>query len=159
MYGGAAIDGDSFCDFSAHQRILRDWNFGEDKEGKELGRLGAETYRTFSASSDGKTVFGYAGMESYCQLCNQGLGETKVSDARFRIWDRVSGSLIAESPSVDVEKHSCFLAIGPGSCTAYERVPEMEMSDDGKAVLVYMPLSWDDTPDRKPRNLIVYRLR
>jgi hypothetical protein len=71
------------------------------------------------------------------------------------LWDRASRRTIAESPTLDVERHSCFLAIG--SCMSYERAPELQMSDDGKAVLAFTPFTTDDPPDRKPRPLLVFR--
>lgn len=149
-------DGDNFCDFSPHQRAIRDWNFSGSGDARELSSPGAESYQYFSGSADGHVAFSYAGNESYCKSCNKGIGETRVSDARFRIWDRTSGRSIAESPRLEVEKHSCFLAIGIGFCTAYERAPELQMSDNGKAVLAFMPLTSDDPPDRKPRPLLVF---
>jgi hypothetical protein len=149
-------DGDNFCDFRPHPRVIRDWNFSGDHEARELSSPGAYNYQYFSGSADGHVAFSYAGSESYCTSCNRGMGETKVSDARFRIWNRTSGRIIAESPRLDVEKHSCFLVITIGSCTAYERVPELQMSDDGKAVLAFMPMTSEDLPDRKPRPLHVF---
>jgi hypothetical protein len=80
-------------------------------------------------------------------------GETKVRVARFVLWDRTSRRTIAESPALGVERHSCFLAIGLGPCTSYERASELQMSDDGKTVLAFMPFTSDDPPDRKPRPL------
>ncbi|HZD78178.1 MAG TPA: hypothetical protein VE218_14310 [Acidobacteriaceae bacterium] len=152
-------DGDSFCDFRPHPRVIRDWNFSADREARELSSPGAYNYQYFSGSADGHVAFSYSGSEGYCTSCNSGGGETKVSDARFRIWDRTSGRIIAESPRLKVEKHSCFLVITIGSCTSYERVPELQMSDDGKAVLAFMPLTSEDAPDRKPRPLLVFLRR
>ncbi len=148
-------DGDNSCDFRPHPRVIRDWNFSRGGEVRELSSPGTYSYQYFSGSADGHVAFGYVGSESYCKSCNSGMGETKVSDARFRIWSLTSGHTIAVSPALDVEKHSCFFLI-IGSCTAYERVPELQMSADGKAVLALMPLTSDDLPDRKPRPLLVF---
>jgi hypothetical protein len=144
------------CDFNTHKRVIRDWNFSGGTEPQELGSPGADTYRYFSGSSNGEVVFGYSGKESYCPSCNSGGGENKVRVARFVLWDRASRRTIAESRTLDVERHSCFLAIGLGSCTSYERAPELQMSDDGKAVLAFKPLT-DHSPDQKPRPLLVFR--
>jgi WD40 repeat protein len=150
-------DGDEFCDFRPHKRVIRDWNLNDLSEPQKFENLGADTYQYFSGSADGKVDFSYSGRENFCQSCNSGMGETKIGNPRFLIWDRTSRRTIAESPALDVKRHSCFLAIGPGSCTAYEMLPEIQMSDNGKAVLVFMPFTSDDPPDRTPRPLFVFR--
>jgi WD40 repeat protein len=103
-----------------------------------LAQPGMEAYRFSGGSADGVVVFGYTGAESRCTSCN-GTGETKISDARFTVWDRNSGRVIARSPSLHVQVHSCWLNIGLASCTSYQRPPELQMSANGKAILAFSP--------------------
>jgi hypothetical protein len=117
---------------------------------RALAQPGMEAYRFSGASADGDVLFGYTGAESRCTSCNSGLGEIKISNARFTVWDRNSARVIAQSPSLHVQVHSCWLNIGLGACTSYERPPQLQMSANGKAVLAFWPPL--DYADAKPRD-------
>ena len=161
---GALVIGERRCDDRSEKcelrsaprgRTLRVWDFGGNGTVRTLGWPGAEAYGSIGASADGNVVFGYTGTGSYCNSCNEGGGELKIDDARFTVWDRGSGRVVARSPSLKVEVHRCFLQI-IGSCTAYEREPELQMSADGKAVLAFWPPPSGPPPD-KAGELEVYR--
>ena len=119
-----------------------------------------ETYRTFGASADGNVVFAYTGDESYCGLCNSRNGELKVHNARFAVWDRASGNVIARSPSLRVEVHSCpWLSLG--ACESYQQVPELQMSANGRSILAFWPQQGFPPPENVKGlgQLEVYTLR
>ena len=141
-------------------RTLRVWDFGGSGAVREFHSLGTEAYRSFGASADGTEVFAYTGDESHCWFCNSRNGELKVHSARFTVWDRVSGKVMARSPSLRVENHSCpWLSLG--ACESYQQVPEMQMSANGESIVAFWPQQDFPPPDRVPAlgELEVYALR
>jgi hypothetical protein len=104
-------------------------------------------------------VFGYTGVESYCDSCNGGSGELKIGDARFTVWDHASGRAVARSPKLKVASHSCPWIQIMGSCTEYEQAPELQMSANGNAVLAFWRGSFPPSDDgREAAELQVFRL-
>ncbi len=141
-------------------RRIRLWDFGSTGDVGLLGSPGKETYRSFGASADGSVVFAYMGDESYCGSCNSGNGELKVHNARFAVWDRASGKVVARSPRLRVENHSCpWFSLG--ACESYQQVPELQMSTNGKAILAFWPQYGSPPPERTRGlgQLEIYNLR
>lgn len=155
--------GNGKCDTRSlpSNRKLRLWDFGGSGAVRMLGSPGNETYRTFGASADGNMVFAYTGDESYCGLCNSRNGELKVHNARFTVWDRASGKVVARSPKLRVENHSCPWLIILGACESYQQAPEMQMSGNGKAIVAFWPSQAFPPPEnvRGLGELEVYTLR
>ncbi|MGA7351644.1 MAG: hypothetical protein WBX06_10840, partial [Acidobacteriaceae bacterium] len=143
-----------------NNRKLRLWDFATTGSVRKLGPQFNETYRTFGASADGNVVFAYTGDESYCGLCNSRNGELKVHNARFTVWDRASGNVIARSPGLRVEVHSCpWLSLG--ACESYQQVPELQMSANGRSILAFWPQQGFPPPENVKGlgQLEVYTLR
>jgi hypothetical protein len=138
-------------------RTLRVWDFGRNGAVRTLGWPEAETYRYFGASATGDVVFGYTGAESYCNSCNGGNGELKVNDARFTVWDRDSGRVVARSPRLKAEQPKCPWTQLMGSCAEDEQAPELQLSANGKAVLVFWKGSFPPR-DNDTGTLEVFRL-
>ncbi len=114
-------------------RVVRLLNLGTGAV-KELGAAGREAYRFTAASADGREVFAYTGAESFCQSCNRKLGEMRIDDARFTVWERDSGKVLVQSPQLRVQVYKCpLLMLGP--CEDLETVPELAMSANGKAAV------------------------
>jgi hypothetical protein len=142
-------------------RKVRVWDFGNTGAVSLLGWPGNQTYRYFGSSADGKVVFAYSGKERFCGSCNSKAGELKVDNARFTVWDRASGKVVALSPSLRVENHPCPLIFILGTCKSYQQAPELQMSSDGRSILAYWPQG--DFPRPKPvsglGDLEIYTLR
>lgn len=119
-------------------QTLRVWQFAGDGRVQTLGWIDAEVYRSFGASSNGDRVFAYTGIENFCKSCNKS-GELKIKDARFTVWDRASGKAIARSPSLRIRMHPCPRFQLMGSCSEREDAPSIEMSENGKTILVFTP--------------------
>jgi hypothetical protein len=119
-------------------QTLRVWQFAGDGRVQTLGWTDAEADRSFGASSNGDRVFAYTGIESFCKSCNTS-GELKIKDARFTVWDRSSGRPIARSPSLKIQMHPCPRFQLMGSCSEREDAPSIEMSENGKTILVFTP--------------------
>jgi hypothetical protein len=142
-----------------HGRTIRVWDFGGNGTVRTLGWPGTETYRSFGGSASGEVVFGYTGVESYCDSCNGGSGELKIGDARFTVWDRASWRAVARSPKLRVASHSCPWIQIMGSCTEFELAPELRMSANGKAILAFWPGSFPPPDDGQgAAELQVFRL-
>lgn len=141
-------------------RKVRVWDFGNTGAVSLLGWPGNQTYRFFGSSADGKVLFAYSGKERFCKSCNSKAGEIEVDNARFTVWDRAQGKVVALSPSLRVETHTCpWLTFG--ACESYQQAPELEMSSDGRSILAFWPQG--DFPRTKPGSgvgdLEVYTLR
>ena len=96
----------------------------------------ADGARVFvAASSDGRLLLGYTGKE---WMYTEGGLETylQVDRARFTIWDRQTGTVIAQSPGLQVFKRAYKML--DNSHTVSER-PTMDYSQRGNAVLVSWP--------------------
>jgi hypothetical protein len=118
-------------------QTLRVWQFAGDGKVQTFGWDGAEAYRSLGASSNGERVFAYTGIESFCKSCNNKTGELKIEDARFTVWDRTSGVVAARSPTLKIQMHLCPRLQFIGSCSEWENAPFIEMSEDGKSILVF----------------------
>ena len=117
-------------------RRLRVLDLGERGETMPLGTPGEEVYRFSGASADGGVVFAYTGAENFCKSCNHGIGELKIEDARFTVWNRNSGRGMVLSPRLRVMKYRCPL-IFFGACEDSEAVPSLELSADGNSVVAF----------------------
>jgi len=132
-------------------RTLRVWDFAGSGAVTKFAPSGTETYRSVGASANGDVVFAYTGDESYCSSCSSRNGELKIHNARFTVWDRASGKVVARSPKLRVETHSCpWLTLG--ACESYQQVPEMQMSANGKSILAFWPQR-DFPPPEKIKGL------
>jgi hypothetical protein len=90
-----------------------------------------DDFSLWGMSADGRTMLTYTGMSH-----NKGYEQQVVTDARFTLWNRETGKQIAQSPSLKVVHHTCqWLVIGIGSCTPFDEVPELKMSQNGNAVV------------------------
>jgi len=162
MIGEPACQPNMTCDPASPPSIrkVRLWDFGNTGAVSLLGWPGNQTYRFFGSSADGKVVFAYSGKERFCRSCNSKAGEVRVDNARFTVWDRAQGKVVALSPSLRVETHTCpWLTFG--ACESYQQAPELEMSSDGRSILAFWPQG--DFPRTKPGSgvgdLEVYTLR
>jgi hypothetical protein len=167
---GAVIIGEYPCQYydvcgfrnvnARHDRKLRIWNLAANGTVRELGRPGAETYRSFGASADDSRIFSYTGAESYCSSCNNKAGEIKIDDARFVVWDQSSGRVFARSAALPIEIHKCpWLTFG--ACESWQQVPQLQLSADGKAILAFWQQDFarpQSEQEKKFTNLEVYRL-
>jgi hypothetical protein len=96
-------------------------SFGEPPDGARA---------SVAASADGKVLLGYTGSEGEIN------GALQIHAARFTLWDRQTGKIIARSPELPVSRVSTRpLDLDPGSVKSYQR-PQLEMSQSGNAVLV-----------------------
>lgn len=124
------------CDSTPHKRSFRLWDWNTNTQ-KPLGEPGAEAYRIVVGSTDGKTVLGYTGKESICKDCNDHSGELKLDDIRFTLWDTASGKPVAHSRQLATIRYKCSPFQIIGNCTEYESSPELQMSSDGRTILVF----------------------
>lgn len=130
-------------DRSAHS--VRVWDLASGQM-KELTEGGQKTWRYAAGVADGRLVMTYEGAEHFCAKCNEGVGEIKVDDPRFAVWDWRSGKVVARSPKLRLQEHTCpWLHIG--SCTERMDVPDLQMSADGRTVLEFAPAT--DAPWEK----------
>ena len=116
-------------------------------------------YRNLGASATGDVVFGYTGAESYCKSCRNGFGDIQIDEARFTVWNRRSGQVVARSPKLEAERAPCMLVQIGASCDEDEHVPELQMSANGKAVLAFWTGRFPPRDDgAEASKLEVYRL-
>lgn len=87
-----------------------------------------------AASSDGRLLFSYTGKESIYR--ESGTGYLQIARARFTIWERKTGKIIAQSPGLQVFKTDYKIA--DDTHTISER-PTMQYSQKGNAVVVSWP--------------------
>ncbi len=144
------------CEFNLkprpRSRTLRIWNFGSSGEVNTLGIPSAETYRSFGASSDGKVIFAYTGIEDYCDSCNNGSGELKIKRAWLTVWHRKTRQIIVQSQNLAIDS-GVYGGLPPVS---YQEPPHLHMSANGKAVLAFAPFV--ELMDKTPHNPQVYLL-
>jgi hypothetical protein len=86
-------------------------------------------------SADGKVVLTYAEKWRHCIFCKRYSNEYTVTDARFTLWDRNTGAVIAEDPAVRLVHQSCPWLMIMGSCTPSDEAPDLALDQSGNAVI------------------------
>lgn len=106
--------------------------------GSEIGSITAPQASRFSllgVSADGKVVLTYAEKWRQCIFCKRYSNEYTVTDARFTLWDRNTGAVIAEDPAVRLVHLSCPWLTIMGSCTPSDEGPDLALDQSGNAVI------------------------
>jgi hypothetical protein len=95
----------------------------------------ADGARAFvAASADGRSLLGYTGKE---WMYREGMGSyLQIDRARFTIWDRRTGKVMAQSPGLQVFKADYKMLDNSHTISAR---PTIDYSQQGNAVLVSWP--------------------
>ena len=98
----------------------------------------ADGARAFvAASADGRSLLGYTGKE---WMYREGVASyLQIDRARFTIWDRQTGKVMAQSPGLQVFKADYKMLDNSHSVSVR---PTMDYSQQGNAVLVSWPGLW-----------------
>jgi hypothetical protein len=113
-------------------------HFYDIATGSEIRAITAPKANRFSmlgVSADGKVVLTYAEKWRHCIFCKRYSNEYTVSDARFTLWDRNTGAVIAEDPAVRLVHQSCPWLMIMGSCTPSDEAPDLALDQSGNAVI------------------------
>jgi hypothetical protein len=95
----------------------------------------ADDFNIWGMSANGRTMLAYSGKSYICTSCNKGTGQKEITDARFTLWDRESGKMIVQSPSLKVIHHECPWYRFTFSCTTSDETPVLALSQSGNAVI------------------------
>jgi hypothetical protein len=113
-------------------------HFYDIATGSEIRAITAPKANRFSmlgVSADGKVVLTYAEKWRHCIFCKRYSNEYTVTDARFTLWDRNTGAVIAEDPAVRLVHQSCPWLMIMGSCTPSDEAPDLALDQSGNAVI------------------------
>ncbi|MGA9986299.1 MAG: hypothetical protein WBP69_00860, partial [Terriglobales bacterium] len=113
------------------------WDASNGKLIREFGDPKFGARRFVGASSDGNVILGYIPKETLRAARSDPWNETL--EQRFRLWDAATGRTIATSPPFLPNLNS------PSKGRNEERDPSLEVSANGRAVIVFWKSPWKET--------------
>jgi len=120
---------------SVEKPFTRLWDVRTGSEIRAFGDTSDGAYGSFGVSADGHTVFGYTEKISICATCRNGNGSSRAKLAHFTLWNRDTGTVIAQSPAIRLIHHRCWTVLW-GAREDFDEGPDLEISQTGKVVAV-----------------------